>query len=365
MLAETVLAPPARALAGFSWRPIASAVAALLGFLVVCLILRNVFPLHVAGVSYKLESFARQKDNFDVVFTGTSRVFHGISPAAFDEATRALGCPSRSFNSGADGMSAGEGFSLTRRLLTLHPRQLRYLFFELASGVEAGTPIDNQAVTVRNVYWRDWDSLVSGFRTFWMGISRLDPKIDGPPYSWRRFALYTPIFSANVRLWARNETGLGEGFDRLKQTVARLRHRGFSDRPPPPNWDGYFPMSKPMTGETLTTYRKDFAKVRNHPGNRQPDPITRSELARYARDLEARGVRVVFVVPPSLLGGRDAGVNCPPGSLLFAYDDYLRYPQFYAEENRLDDEHLNARGAELFSRTLAADFLNAVKPPDR
>ena len=70
-------------------------------------------------------------------------------------------------------------------------------------------------------------------------------------------------------------------------------------------------------------------------------------------------------VPPSVVGNPCDEINAPPGSLLMVYDNLERYPQFYAEENRVDRWHLNARGADLFSRQLARDFLRALDSPDR
>ncbi len=338
---------------------------ALLAFFAACLALRKMLPLHVAGISYKLQAFAAQKNEFDLVSIGTSRIYHGVVPTVFDATAANLGYASHSFNGGADGMSTDEAFALTRRLLDHHPRRLRYVFFELHSGVGSGTPLENSGVTVRNVYWRDWHSLVAAARTLAEGLSWDVPGLRGAPFSWSRWQFFGPIFSANVRLWARNETGWGEGYERLPQAVDRMRHRGFSDQPPPPGWDGYYAMTRPMSGPTLATYREDFAKVRRQPNNRPADPIMRAELARYVRSLAAKKIQVVFVVPPALTGGRSAGANCPPGSPLLDYDDYERYPEFYAEENRLDADHLNDRGAKLFSARLAHDFVRTLRPPAR
>ena len=93
--------------------------------------------------------------------------------------------------------------------------------------------------------------------------------------------------------------------------------------------------------------------------------MMRGELKRFAQEMAAKKIEVVFVVPPSLKGGRGSGINVPSGSRLFAYDDFIRYPQFYEEENRLDVEHLNGRGAELFSRILAQDFVRSLDSPVR
>ena len=133
----------------------------------------------------------------------------------------------------------------------------------------------------------------------------------------------------------------------------------------PPNWDGYYAMSTPMSGKILTTYRKALADAHNRPPQRVPRPMMRSELRRFAQEMAAKKIQIVFMVPPSLMAGRGSGIHLPSDSQLFAYDDFDRYPQFYAEENRLDVEHLNGRGAELFSQTLAQEFVRSLDSPVR
>ena len=56
-------------------------------------------------------------------------------------------------------MNPAEGFALVRRLLALHPPRLKYIFFEFQSDPGAGTPIRDDLVRERDVYWRDWDSV--------------------------------------------------------------------------------------------------------------------------------------------------------------------------------------------------------------
>ncbi len=340
-------------------RGIFSCLCAFLTFLLVCAGIRELFPREVQGVSPKLRSFAEQKDQIDIVFLGSSRVFHGIAPDIFDQVARAHGYHWRSFNAGLDSLGTGEGFAIVRRLLALHPHKLRYLFLELGGGIEAGTPTRDDGVTERNIYWRDWDSLILAFRVFLAGLTMSDSDLPGAPYSLHRLMTYGPFFSADVRLWAQNQTNFGRGFKLVKKSWAEFRSQpSETDWPPPPKWDGFFGMSRPMKGDTLAGYRKDFAIVRDGKRKRSPDPVMLREVDRLRRFLESKKIRLVLVVPPSLLGGRGGGINAPAGPLLLSYDDYERYPEFYKEDNRMDPEHLNAHGAELFSRQLAADFLS-------
>ena len=339
-------------------------------FVFICAGISKLFPRQVSGISLKVHRFTEEKDHVDVIFVGSSRIYHGIEPKVFDQTLLASGRQWRSFNVAMDGMTTAEGFAMVKRLVALRPQKLKYVFFEAQSVITAGTPTGDQKVTERDVYWRDWDSLRLNFRTFTMGLTWPGGTLPGTPYSFRRWNDFEPLLVANVRLWIRNVTNVGIGMEILQNAAAALP----PFKPPsskldgadlPPNWDGYYAMTKPMSGETLATYRNAFAGAHDHPTQRVPRPMMRSELRRFAQEMAAKKIQVVFMVPPSLMAGRGSGIHVPSGSLLLAYDDFDRYPQFYTEENRLDVEHLNARGAELFSQTLAEEFVRLLDSPIR
>ena len=339
-------------------------------FVLVCDGIGNLFPRSVSSISLKVHRFTEEKDDIDLVFVGSSRIFHGIAPKVFDQTLLASGHQWRSFNVAMDGMTTAEGFAMVKRLVALRPQKLKYVFFEAQSIITAGTPTGKQKVTERDVYWRDWDSLRLSFRTFTMGLTWPGGTLPGPPYSFRRWDYFAPLLAANVRLWIRNATNVGVGMEILQDAADALPPFKRPPRKPegpdlPPNWDGYYAMSKPMSEKTLATYREAFAGARDHPVQRVPRPMMRNELSRFTQEMAAKKIQVVFMVPPSLMAGRGSGIHVPSGSLLLAYDDFDRYPQFYAEENRLDVEHLNARGAELFSQTLAEEFVRLLDSPIR
>ena len=337
---------------------------AFLAFALVCAVVSRFFPQKVSGVSLKEERFREQRKRIDILFVGSSRVIHGISPRVFDRNLRAAGRPWHSFNAGIDGMNPAEEFALVRRLLALHPPRLKYIFFEFQSDPGAGTPIRDDLVGERDVYWRDWDSVLAGFRKFALGVSSPLASSLGDKFSLGRLTYFGPLLSADLRLWVRNVTHFGNGFS-IVEHVFGGRPAEANELDMPRQWDGYFPMGQPMTGKILSDYRKSLQDLRDHPVKRLPDPIMRSQLSRFARLMAAKNIRVVFLLPPSVVGNPGDEINAPPGSLLLAYDNLERYPLFYAEENRLDRWHLNARGADLFSQKLARDFLQALDSPDR
>lgn len=332
----------------------------ILCFALVCLAVGRFFPQEVNGISLKFRRFAPRKDNFDTLFVGSSRIYHGVDPVTFDRTMREHGHATHSFNFAMDGLNTAEGFGLVRHVLGLHPRKLKTIFFEAQATIAAGTPTDAGAVKVRDVYWRDWPSVVDGTRIFAQGLAWPRGVLPGAPFSVQRWQDLGPTFLATARLWFRNFTHVGSGMDILHGAIAHLPPREKLPKPQtdrlPPDWDGYFAMARPMEGKTLETYRKAMANLQRRAAPHEPDPLMRSELARFVREMAAKNIKVVFVEPPSLMAARGSAVHVPSGVPLFAYTDVLRYPEFYTEEDRLDTEHLNGRGAEIFSRTLAKDY---------
>ena len=230
----------------------------------------------------KFQWFDEHKDNFEIVFIGSSRIAHGISPKLFDEIAAEQGGPHwRSFNLGKDKMKQRECLALARHVGSLHPRQLRYLFFELQTTAADG-----------------------------------------------------------AGAWLGNHGGRGAG--------------GLG-----PDGDGYFPIDRSMSEQMRPRYQQLLQAEKAHPPTRMASPAVRDELSQLRQDLKSQGIEVVFVVAPSLRAAHGAGVNAPPGSLVFSFDDLARYAALYAEANRPDAEHLNARGAAIFTRLLATEFVQA------
>jgi hypothetical protein len=238
----------------------------------------------VGRIARKLHWCEAHKDDFDIVFVGSSRVFHGLSPKIFDQEARAAGQRWHSFNLGMDKMGMAQSMAIIRELVATGPGRLRYVFFELEPGTATLAGGQHRAV--------------------------------------QREATWQP-------------TGSGLG----------------------PDGDGFFPMNRPMSPAVESFYQERLSVVKANPGPRPPNEAARAELGRFYDEMGARNIQVIFIVAPSLRSAHGSGSNAPPGSPLFSFDDLVRYAPLYDEANRLDAQHLNARGAEIFSRTLAQEYM--------
>ncbi len=93
------------------------------------------------GAAQELDRIARKlrwceahKGSFDIVFIGSSRVFHGLSPRIFDDIMEKNGHHWRSFNLGMDKMGMAQSMTVAREFVATHPQRLKYIFFELEPG---------------------------------------------------------------------------------------------------------------------------------------------------------------------------------------------------------------------------------------
>ncbi len=57
-------------------------------------LLHSALPLRVAEVTPKLRYLETHRADFDTVFIGSSRIYHGVSPGVFDAATAGPPAPS-------------------------------------------------------------------------------------------------------------------------------------------------------------------------------------------------------------------------------------------------------------------------------
>jgi len=304
------------------------------GFLLAALALGPAAPPFVPEVTPKLEFLTEHKDDFDAVFVGSSRIFHGVSPKIFDETLRKAGCPSRSFNAAADAMGPPESISWVRRLAALKPRGLKRVFLELSALQEV--PQTPGKTTVRDVYWQDAGAMRFAAR-----------RLEGDLRERRPFREALSRFAMSLRLFAQNESNVGRGLDWFGKGMRFVLG---------PDGDGFFPMSDPLSAEGLAKYHAGLKQIAQGIAQRF-DPINEEEYARLAADLAAKGISLVLVAPPTTnIGALAAMTDCPPGSPLFLFNEPERFPILYQDDNRLDYEHLNGKGAAIFSRLLAERF---------
>lgn len=120
------------------------------------------------GLRAKYEFFAEHRDEFDVVYVGSSRVFRAFDPLVFDAELAASGVEARSFNFGVGGMRGFEQDFVLRRLLELEPARLEWVLLE---GGEWDPEFDYSfnAFSWRSVFWHSPGETLAVLATLWKG----------------------------------------------------------------------------------------------------------------------------------------------------------------------------------------------------
>lgn len=319
------------------------AIAAFMAFTAMtALVLRSAlaFP-PVPGVGPKFRYFEPRKDEFEVLFLGSSRLYHHVIPKPFDAAvSQALAKPIRSFNFGYDGMWPPESLYVLQEILRLRPQRLRWVILEVKE-VDANNEVHNQN-TYRMAYWHDLahtrmaaGAVVRASKTTAERFKLLD-------LHWRHF------FSCSLNQ--------GRGTEILLDTLDIRRAKRRDRRQDWEDTQGYEPGSDtPMSGKFLADYHRDVERMRTAPES-AISPELSAGLQAAINAIRSVGAQPVLVLTPSV-DRRENLTQLPAGVPVWNFSTPDRAPELFAAELHYDGHHLNPQGATLFTQMLADRFI--------
>lgn len=289
----------------------------------------------------KFAQFRAHRDEYDLVYVGTSRVYRGFDPATFDQTLAELGHPLRSYNFGLVGMGYLEQRFIVDWILALRPARLRWLLIEpcersapwIARPIVLGRA---STLTLRDVAWHTPAVAALSLRAAWRSDRSLAAKL--------RYVRVHLLHAAH-RLC---NVGVGAG----------LLTRLFAPLPPttllPAGFEGR--LEAPAPGEAN--------EVRVAAPAPESEPIETSDLpwrtqTAVAERARAAGVVTRFVIPPTskpllvFKQARDSGAL--PNLRVYPL---ATFPEILASQRTYfyDPDHMNTRGAALFTRRLATDL---------
>jgi hypothetical protein len=291
-------------------------------------------------LSNKLDYFARHARDYDSVFIGSSRIYHGISPALFDTDLCAAGHKSHSFNLAADDLKPPESLKVLAQVMRIHP--VRTVFLEWTK-IQIDPHTADQT-TQRDVAWHSSEWTWSVLREVPHGHER-------GLYSYHQGEL----FRIHLGLWLRHYANLGRAQDWFRPTTQRVHFREELG----PSTDGYRPRGTTVWNG-VDRFRERVRKLTV--GATQiawlDDPLFSELIENAAGSCRLRGTQLILVVPPTL----NDLPKPPSGIPLLAFNDPHRYPTLFSVKRRADWEHLNEAGALEFSNALAAAYV-AMRSP--
>jgi hypothetical protein len=170
----------------------------------------------------------------------------------------------------------------------------------------------------------------------------------------RRLARNREAFLADFFLFGQNLTSTGRGFDLLGLTP---REDDLSESDYEPRGDGYAPAIANMKPDQAARYKAWLERESADPHPRAVDAYAETAFRHYANLFRAFGVTPIFFVTPGSATVLPSKFRSAPSEIVMSFNDPRHYPALYDAEARLDEAHLNAKGAHQFSRLLAARLL--------
>lgn len=327
-------------------------------------------------VRAKYDRFAERKDDYHAIFLGSSRFYQQIDPEVFDQEAKAAEVEMCSFNFGVNGLKGYEIDYLLHRILELKPRRLKWVFLE---PTRVDTKAENENFSsVRNVYWRDLPRTARLANFIWRDLEMSNSgKLRGS--------------LEHVKLGLQQTANLGRGSEFFMRILpARLsqsfkgsirevrRERRMRERDLGPRGDGFRPLPKPFPRELLEKRQSYLAMALAAHEEFRARPPAQAKPGRGNRwwpimsvlieRVSAAGRRSIFVATPRLVHQTEMPLGLTwlirhesRSSGMIDLSDPAEVPQLFAIENRRDLEHLNTRGAELFTRLLAQRFIEIAK----
>ena len=288
----------------------------------------------------KIAWYAAHKDDYDALFIGSSQFYHGIDPRQFD---RDAGGGMRSFNFGLRGLWPAGSFFVLREILALHPRKLRWVFIDW---MDIDPRIDADGATRRMLYWHD-------ARHTAMTLQHIAEM----PDPWGEKAR---LGGGHVWLWMRRVVHHGQAVEWFD---GKLRKNNYGRSVRIPRWserDGWGPgEARGIEGDALAGFSAQLDAMRNA-GPRPPMGAAFENAVRaIAAEVRAAGALPILIASPA------ADVRqrfAPPDGIdAWIFNDPERFPELFEPSLRFDNYHLNPRGAERFTRLVAARFAEAKK----
>ncbi len=331
-----------------------------------CFIMGKVFPysdipLDIPVASRKLKYFAEYKDEYSVIFIGSSRTYRHIMPDVFDSVIASQGYPIKSFNLGIPALSLSEAHFYLNKILDMSPNNLKYVFIEYLEGFIVRT---ENFSTSREIYWHTWEQ--SSF------VINLILKSDYNP-----ILKIKAIYSHSIPLmYHLTNTGLGANFiqkfffgDYQQKLVDKVDpngplKNGFLSLEEEAKIDEYYQNRNQDYLNNIDSYEAIVDSLKREKVSLSPSkPHTLEVLGEMIENVEEKGATPIFLLSPGLDKQADLIRAYAEGYIpeLFVFNDPSQFQNLYQANKRFDRDHLNNEGALEYTNLLAQQFALHLK----
>lgn len=257
-------------------------------------------------------------------------------------------------------MHLPESSYVLEQLLGKKPRHLKWVFIELDE--LQIKRFQEQSGTRRALYWHDGKRTAVVLRKI-LNTGRQGEWIPGPkkvrdvliPRQGRSDT--HDLFFFHAGLFAKNFANVG----RKTELTHWISHLGGESAPKymGPAGDGYAPVNKRMSPSQVAAYE---AGLKRALGQTQPiflSPYTEQACRQSAEEVRKIGAKPIFLVTPITRQYQIGFGSDSPGTVM-SFNDAKAYAPLYRKSVRMDANHLNATGAEEFTKLVAASFAQLV-----
>lgn len=306
------------------------------------------------GLGAKFEFFAEHKDEYEILFFGSSVIYRSVVPAVIENTLRAGGEPLRCFNFGNPGMRAFETDHLLKEALALRPAKIKWVIVEARHWQDS--IFSEHAWTKRAAHWHSSDELSLALESVRLSDA-------APPGK---------FFMAIDHLlhWAWNQTAYGRGTDiavsllggdvhedEKAQLAAHGGYRALEDED-----DEDFSRRHAIFLKNQDKFKRGVAaleRARRTPGSL--DGYNLRAIETQIAAIRAAGAEPIYIIPPGPPGlvSQPAVLRLLKAGLipaLLVYNDPATYRRLYSIGFHFDSNHLNRSGAAYFSRLLGKDL---------
>jgi hypothetical protein len=318
---------------------------------------------HGGMLEEKLAHLSSARDRYDTILIGSSRTNCQIDPKTFDRTTAELGQPTHTFNFGINGMFAPEDGYVCEQILKVRPPGLRWVLLEVSFFMPSriADPVQPRRV----IMWHDWartraacNSLLPPARPAKSGsFSR---RVEAWQKRWDAYAKVWPQISGHLRCFAIRESGLGRGAESLQEQLSGTGAAKPSAAAAIASSEGFSPITEAPTREELARFENAYAARQTDPSDYRPlPPAAQANLDHMLARIRAVGATPVLFnapTPAEIVYVPDAKSHAP----VLDFCDFKKYPVLFKIENRQEHAHLNAKGAEIFSKLIAEEWVKAT-----
>lgn len=283
----------------------------------------------------------------NVLIFGTSRVEDGVIPKVFDTAMQQAGISGiRSYNIAEPGKLFIESFSDAEDFFSVESHDIKYVLFEPNV---IGDLVGSAPNSVRSLRF------FAPQGAYWAMRMMSKPALDVTRIPGSRYVAH--VLGAVIRRYF----GIGLAWVQPEISAGRFSKssRGFPDID---------------VDESATSEPHALARAMHVIETTPPNPalISDSQVAlalSFAGFIRAHGAVPILVTMPATsnwdfgiaFGAKFARQCGKTGPLLMGFTSPEEYPELWDSQNRQNMDHLNRRGAEIFSRLLAQQLAEAIK----